>query len=116
MIAEHTMTKVLALAALRNDSLPQAGRALARLSVFDWLVVTRAGAREPLSVIIQDFVAHEGGRPEASVVALPIKVPARAAALANGTASHALDYDDTHFAHIGHSVSTRHGSIRFQAT
>ena len=30
------------------------------------------------------------------------KVPARAAALANGTISHALDYDDTHFAHIGH--------------
>jgi len=29
-------------------------------------------------------------------------VPARAAALANGAASHALDYDDTHFAHVGH--------------
>jgi len=29
-------------------------------------------------------------------------VPARAAALSNGTTSHALDYDDTHFAHIGH--------------
>jgi 2-methylcitrate dehydratase PrpD len=30
------------------------------------------------------------------------QVPARAAALVNGTISHALDYDDTHFAHIGH--------------
>ena len=29
-------------------------------------------------------------------------VPARAAALVNGAASHALDYDDTHFGHIGH--------------
>ena len=32
----------------------------------------------------------------------PARVPARAAALANGTISHALDYDDTHFAYIGH--------------
>ena len=102
MIAEHTMTKVLALAALLDESLPQTGRTLAGLSLFDWLVVARAGAGEPLSTIIQHFVAHEGGRPEASVVGLAIKVPARAAALANGTISHALDYDDTHFAHVGH--------------
>jgi 2-methylcitrate dehydratase PrpD len=33
-------------------------------------------------------------------------VPARAAALANGAASHALDYDDTHFAHVGHPSVT----------
>jgi 2-methylcitrate dehydratase PrpD len=30
------------------------------------------------------------------------RVPARTAALVNGATSHALDYDDTHFAHIGH--------------
>ena len=102
MIANHTMTNILALATLSGESLPRAGRDLASLSLFDWLVVTRAGAGEPLSVIIQKFVAHEGGRPEASVAGLPIRVPARAASLANGTISHALDYDDTHFAHIGH--------------
>ncbi|CAN0604048.1 unnamed protein product, partial [Ectocarpus sp. 12 AP-2014] len=28
--------------------------------------------------------------------------PARMAALVNGATSHALDYDDTHFAHVGH--------------
>jgi 2-methylcitrate dehydratase PrpD len=28
--------------------------------------------------------------------------PARDAALVNGTVSHALDYDDTHFGHVGH--------------
>jgi 2-methylcitrate dehydratase PrpD len=102
MIAEYTMAKVLALAALPEEHLSHTGRALAALSLFDWLVVARAGAGEPLSAIIQQFVAHEGGRPEASVVGLAMKVPARAAVLANGTVSHALDYDDTHFAHIGH--------------
>ena len=37
---------------------------------------------------------NAAGRPE--------RVPPRAAALANGAISHALDYDDTHFAHVGH--------------
>jgi 2-methylcitrate dehydratase PrpD len=102
MIAEHTLPKVLALAVLPGESLSNAGRALATMSLFDWLVVARAGAEEPLSRIIRAFVMDEGGRGEASVVGASVKAPARAAALANGTISHALDYDDTHFAHIGH--------------
>lgn len=73
-----------------------------RLSLLDWLAVTRAGADEPVARITRAMVADEGGRAEASVLGLAARLPARAAALANGTASHALDYDDTHFAHIGH--------------
>ena len=102
MIAAKTMSNVLALAALPADALSAAGRSLATLSLFDWMVVGRAGSAEPLSDIIRGFVTDEGGRSEASVIGSPAKVPARAAALANGTISHALDYDDTHFAHIGH--------------
>jgi 2-methylcitrate dehydratase PrpD len=75
---------------------------MARFSLFDWLTVGRAGSDQPLVEIIRDFVAAEGGHPAASVIGLAGKVPARAAALANGTISHALDYDDTHFAHVGH--------------
>jgi 2-methylcitrate dehydratase PrpD len=66
------------------------------------LVGGGAGAEEPLSRIIRAYVVDEGGRAEASVVGASAKTPARAAALANGAISHALDYDDTHFAHIGH--------------
>ena len=73
-----------------------------RLSLLDWLAVTRAGADEPVARITRAMVADEGGRAEASALGLAARLPARAAALANGTASHALDYDDTHFAHIGH--------------
>ena len=43
----------------------------------------------------------EGGRALASVVG-GRRVPPRMAALVNGATSHALDYDDTHFAHVGH--------------
>ena len=102
MIAQHTLPKILALAAMPADSLSNSGRALAAMSLFDWLVVARAGAEEPLSRIIRAYVVDEGGRAEASVVGASAKTPARAAALANGAISHALDYDDTHFAHIGH--------------
>jgi hypothetical protein len=58
MTAENTMTLFLALGAVPDVSLPQTDRVLAGLSLFDWLVLARAG--EPLSIIIQDFVAHEG--------------------------------------------------------
>jgi 2-methylcitrate dehydratase PrpD len=100
MLAPNTMDRLLDLAA--TTAIPDSARAFARLSLFDWLTVGHAGAREPVADILREFVAAEGGRGEASVFALSAKVPARAAALANGTISHALDYDDTHFAHIGH--------------
>ena len=64
--------------------------------------MARAGVAEPLSRIVRDVVEQDGGRPVATVAGLSTRLPARAAALANGTISHALDYDDTHFAHVGH--------------
>jgi len=98
-----TMERLLDLAALDTASLPAEARARARLSLFDWSVVARAGASQPLSGVIRKLVLVEAGRSEATVVGSAGKrVPARAAALANGTISHALDYDDTHFGHIGH--------------
>ena len=102
MLAQQTMDRVLALAALPGENLSQEGRAMATLSLFDWLAVGRAGAAEPVGAVVRGLVVDEGGRPAASVFGANIKLPVRAAALANGTISHALDYDDTHFAHIGH--------------
>jgi 2-methylcitrate dehydratase PrpD len=96
------MNGLLNLACLPPDAIPRAAREMARLSLFDWLTVARVGAQEPVAKILCGLVKDEAGKPAASVVGLSIKVPARAAALANGTISHALDYDDTHFAHIGH--------------
>ncbi len=75
---------------------------VACLSLLDWIGVAVAGADEPVSQIVRDYVASDGGTPEASVIGHPTKLPARAAALSNGAASHALDYDDTHFLHLGH--------------
>jgi 2-methylcitrate dehydratase PrpD len=75
---------------------------IVRASALDWMAVGRAGAEEPVSRIVRDQALSEGGQPVATLFGAGQQVPARAAALVNGATSHALDYDDTHFDHIGH--------------
>jgi 2-methylcitrate dehydratase PrpD len=74
---------------------------MARLSLFDWMVCGRAGLGEPVAAFLREVAAEESGRPVSSVIG-GSPAPARMAALVNGATSHALDYDDTHFAHVGH--------------
>ena len=102
MSATIHMDQLLAIAAMDEALIPTAARRMAMVSLFDWMVVARAGSEQPSSRIIRRFVLEEGGQPVASVIGSPVRIPARAAALANGTISHALDYDDTHFAHVAH--------------
>lgn len=73
-----------------------------RLSLLDWCAVGVAGRDEPVAKILRDQALEEGGAGQAGVIGSATQVPVRAAALVNGAISHALDYDDTHFAHIGH--------------
>src|SRR5271166_5250157 len=102
MLAPRTLNGLLDIAATPAAAIPASASAMARLSLYDWFAVARAGENEPVAKIVRGLVAEEGGQEAASVVGLDRKVPARAAALAYGAASHALDYDDTHFAHVGH--------------
>lgn len=95
----HAITDFAVSADIR---FPSGARHIMKLSLLDWSAVGLAGRDEPVSLIVRAMIAEEAGRPEATVFGLAEKCPARAAALANGTTSHALDYDDTHFVHIGH--------------
>ena len=97
-----SISKDLARFATADQSdLPSDVMAILRLSMLDWMACGIAGIDEPVSCITRGMAQEEGGKPQASTFGGP-KMPARAAALVNGTTSHALDYDDTHFAHIGH--------------
>ncbi|MGJ8618236.1 MAG: MmgE/PrpD family protein, partial [Sulfitobacter sp.] len=79
---------------------PEDTLTMMRLSLFDWAACGIAGAREP---DFDDFVAAQLARGQGPATVIGGKTaPAATAALINGTLSHALDYDDTHFAHIGH--------------
>ncbi|WP_299924665.1 MmgE/PrpD family protein [uncultured Pelagimonas sp.] len=79
----------------------EAALEIMRLSLVDWLACGIAGVSEPVAQITRSLALEEGGTAQATLFGGG-HVPCRAAALVNGATSHALDYDDTHFAHIGH--------------
>lgn len=83
--------------------IPDDARHVMRLSLIDWVGVAVAGRNEPVARILQKIGEAEGGAPEAFVVGCDRWLPARMAAKINGTLSHALDYDDTHFGSMGHT-------------
>lgn len=98
----RSITADIATFAINASAPPASAKRIASLSLADWAAVSLAGIDEPVARITRDLVAYEGGHSVATVIGLGTKVPTRAAALANGALSHALDYDDTHFAYVGH--------------
>jgi len=80
---------------------PPEARARAAAAVLDTIGVTLAGASEPASRIVQDIVRAEGGE-GATVLGTALCASATGAALANGTAAHALDFDDMCFVSLAH--------------
>jgi 2-methylcitrate dehydratase PrpD len=86
----------------RYEDLPEEVRTLARQCLLDWLAVTLAGSREALARILADLALEDGGRPAASLIGRREKISTPQAALVNGAASHALDYDDVNMAMSGH--------------
>jgi hypothetical protein len=83
-----------------------AAREIARQCLLDWCGVALVGAREPLVMILKDQAAEDGGSGAASLVGGGPPVSFRQAALINGAAGHAIDYDDTHLAAHGHVTAS----------
>src|SRR5437870_2809725 len=100
--ADLTLLIAEKASALAYDDLPTAVRELARQCVVDYLGVTLAGAADSLVRILLDEMAEAGGSPQAAVIGHSVRLPALSAALVNGAAAHALDYDDVHMAMPGH--------------
>ena len=86
----------------RWEDCPAEAVETARRAILDCLGVMLAGSVEPAARIVVDVARAEGGSPLATVVGTPLRTGAVWAALANGTAAHALDFDDTNFAMMGH--------------
>ena len=74
-----------------------------KLSLMDWCTVALAGITEPVSSIVRQQALEDGGAPTCYAFGTSQRLPPRSAAMNNGTTSHALDYDDTHFLHVGHT-------------
>src|SRR5688572_7176965 len=80
---------------------PAEARDRAVVAVLDTVGVILAGAGEPASRIVQHVVAAEVGT-GCQVFGASASSSATGAALANGTAAHALDYDDMCFVSLAH--------------
>jgi 2-methylcitrate dehydratase PrpD len=87
---------------LRFSSLPPDVLTVAKQCLIDWLGVTLAGGTEPVSKLVRAELAAQGGHEQATVVGTPLRLSAYQAAIANGTAAHALDYDDVLATLLGH--------------
>jgi 2-methylcitrate dehydratase PrpD len=84
------------------DALPEDVIRFAKHCVVDFVATAIAGSTEPVARLLLDEALEEGGAPRASVIGQREWVTPRQAALINGTAGHALDYDDTNFTMNGH--------------
>jgi 2-methylcitrate dehydratase PrpD len=82
------------------EALPSSAVEMGRLAALDWWGVAVGGVEEPVARLLREAVPEPAG--PASVLGTDRTASPVTAALWNGTASHALDYDDTVLALPGH--------------
>ncbi len=75
------------------DDLPDHVVQVANQCILDWFGCALAGSTEPLSEILRNQFGHRSGT--CTVIGSDLQIEAPTAALLNGAAGHALDYDDT---------------------
>src|SRR5437867_4169622 len=81
---------------------PEAALIQIRRAALDTIGCMLAGAAEPVASIVREVARAEGSLPLCTVVGTSLRTSPTWAALANGAAGHAHDFDDTSFALMGH--------------
>lgn len=97
-LADHAM-------AVTFDTLPDDVVEVAKHCMLDWIGVTLAGVKEPLTQILIEQIEADGGTAQATLIGDGRKVNVTQAALVNGSASHALDFDDVQERFHGHPTA-----------
>jgi 2-methylcitrate dehydratase PrpD len=98
------VTEEIARFVIETREIPGEVRALATHHLVDGVAVMLAGATEESGAIVRAHLGEIGGNPQATVLGTPLRAPLQLAAWANGTAGHAMDYDDTQLATDPQSV------------
>jgi 2-methylcitrate dehydratase PrpD len=84
----------------KSSQIPAEAIRTAEVGCFDCLGVLLAASAQPHGKLFARYIEELGGKPEATVIPNGFRTSVSNAALANGTFSHALDYDDSGaFAH-----------------
>jgi 2-methylcitrate dehydratase PrpD len=103
---KNTDNVVHYVVASRFEDVPAKAVATAKGAIFDCVGVALAGAQHDGGKIPAEWARSVGGASQATVWGQGFKTSAHDSALVNGTAAHALDYDDVTWGLIGHpSVS-----------
>jgi 2-methylcitrate dehydratase PrpD len=103
---QNTQLVVDYIAGSRFEAIPQKALDVAKGAMLDCIGVALAGARQPGGTIMAEWSRAAAGAGPATVWGQGFKTAPHDAALTNGMAAHALDYDDVTWGLIGHpSVS-----------
>jgi 2-methylcitrate dehydratase PrpD len=97
-------TEQLVRFALETREIPDPIRALGIDHLVDGVAVMLSGATEASGRLVREYLREAGGAAQATVLGAKLRAPLRLAAWANGTAGHAMDYDDTQLASDRQSV------------
>jgi 2-methylcitrate dehydratase PrpD len=97
-----TRALVRAVRDIRWEESPADAREAARQCLLDFLGCALAGSSQPLAQILLTEIAAREGSSEATLVGRQERCSRSTAALVNGAAGHALDFDDTHMTMGGH--------------
>src|SRR5207247_2763214 len=100
MIATTRLAEFAVKTSLRQC--PDAVLAQTRRAVLDTIGVMLAGAAEPVAPSVRAVARIEGGVGLCTVLGTSMRTSPGWAALANGAAGHAHEFDDTNFALMGH--------------
>src|SRR5678816_3436653 len=83
----------------RIDHVSAEAVAATKRHILDCTGVGLAATTEPAGRIVLEVTRDQGGASQARVLGSSLRTSAIAAAWANGSLSHLLDYDDTGFSH-----------------
>jgi 2-methylcitrate dehydratase PrpD len=100
----RSITETLAewVVAQRERPLASSTKHQTKLALIDLLGVTIGGLDIPSAAAVRSLAAAQGGSPQATLIGIGTRTSGLQAALANGTAGHALDMDDGHRLAAGH--------------
>ena len=91
--------------ALSFDDIPDDAQHIARRCIIDFFAVGLGGATQEIAKKSRDLAFAEYGDGNSTVFGSDYRLATTGAAMANGTAAHALDFDDTCYAGITHSIA-----------
>jgi len=91
---------------LSYEDIPEDVVAQSKRCLLDWVGVTLGGMAHPAIKILKDAAVEFGGNPHATILGTSIRTSMYQAAFVNGTASHVLDFDDTHLGALMHPSVT----------